>query len=289
MATPKSGGKKAGKKGGSKGGQSKKAGLIFPVGRIGSMLRGGRYAKRVGAGAPVYVAAIIEYLAAELLELASKSAAQQGKKRITPRALCMAVRHDEELGQLLQAVTISRGGVVPNLHKSLEKKAKKGKKAGKKSAKKASKKGGKSTSKSAKAGLIFPVGRIGSMLRGGRYAKRVGAGAPVYVAAIVEYLTAELLELAAKSAAQQGKKRITPRALCMAVRHDEELGQLLQAVTISRGGVVPNVHKVLEKKKKGSKTKQAKKKIPTIICSSGSVWTVGSGQTRKAGSHGSMS
>lgn len=117
-----------------------------------------------------------------------------------------------------------------------------------------SKKAGSKKSQSAKAGLIFPVGRIGSLLRGGRYAKRVGAGAPVYLAAVLEYLTAELLELAAKSVTQQKKsKRITPRALTVAVRHDDELGSLLKDVTVSRGGVIPNVHKVLEKKKKGSK------------------------------------
>lgn len=117
----------------------------------------------------------------------------------------------------------------------------------------AAKKSAGGKSQSSKAGLIFPVGRIGSLLRGGRYAKRVGAGAPVYLAAVLEYLTAELLELAAKSVVQAKKKRITPRAVCVAVRHDEELGSLLKDVTLSRGGVIPNVHKVLEKKKKGGK------------------------------------
>jgi len=131
--------------------------------------------------------------------------------------------------------------------------------AKKRSAGGAKKSGGKS--QSAKAGLIFPVGRIGSLLRGGRYAKRVGAGAPVYLAAVLEYLTSELLDLAAKSVAQQKKsKRITPRAVCVAVRHDDDLGSLLKDVTLSRGGVIPNVHKVLEKKKgskKGSKKSSA--------------------------------
>ena len=52
----------------------------------------------------------------------------------------------------------------------------------------------KSTSSSAKAGLQFPVGRIGRYLRQGKYATRMGAGAPVYLAAVLEYLTAELLD-----------------------------------------------------------------------------------------------
>jgi hypothetical protein len=43
-----------------------KAGLQFPVGRIGRYLKKGRYAQRVGTGAPVYLAAVLEYLAAEV-------------------------------------------------------------------------------------------------------------------------------------------------------------------------------------------------------------------------------
>ena len=127
-STPKSVGKKksAGK---SKGSRSSKAGLIFPVGRIGSLLRGGRYAKRVGASSAVYLAAVLEYLTAELLELSAKVVAQQKNKskRITPRAVTVAVRHDDDLGTLLKDVTVSRGGVIPNVHKALEKKKKAGK------------------------------------------------------------------------------------------------------------------------------------------------------------------
>ena len=47
-------------------------------------------------------------------------------------------------------------------------------------------KGGKSTTRSAKAGLQFPVGRMARYLRQGGFAKRVGAGAPVYLAAVLE-------------------------------------------------------------------------------------------------------
>ena len=67
---------------------------------------------------------------------------------------------------------------------------------------------GKSTSRSAKAGLQFPVGRIGRFLKKGKYATRVGAGAPVYLAAILEYLTAEILELAGNAARDNKKARI---------------------------------------------------------------------------------
>lgn len=51
----------------------------------------------------------------------------------------------------------------------------------------------KATSRSSKAGLQFPVGRIARFLKAGKYAERVGAGAPVYLAAVLEYLAAEVL------------------------------------------------------------------------------------------------
>lgn len=50
----------------------------------------------------------------------------------------------------------------------------------------------KPVSRSVKAGLQFPVGRIGRFLKAGRYALRVGSGAPVYLAAVLEYLAAEV-------------------------------------------------------------------------------------------------
>lgn len=51
----------------------------------------------------------------------------------------------------------------------------------------------KATSRSSKAGLQFPVGRIARFLKAGKYAERVGAGAPVYLAAVLEYLAAEVI------------------------------------------------------------------------------------------------
>ncbi len=45
--------------------------------------------------------------------------------------------------------------------------------------------GKKATSRSAKAGLQFPVGRVARYLKAGKYATRVGAGAPVYMAAVM--------------------------------------------------------------------------------------------------------
>ena len=108
---------------------------------------------------------------------------------------------------------------------------------------------GTSKTRSSRAGLQFPVGRIHRKLRKGNFAERVGAGAPVYLAAVLEYLAAEVLELAGNAARDNKKSRIIPRHLQLAIRNDEELNKLLGGVTISQGGVIPNIQSALLPKK----------------------------------------
>ena len=99
--------------------RSQKAGLQFPVGRIHRLIKKGHYADQVGAGAPVYLAAVLEYLSAEILELAGNAARDNKRTRINPRHLQLAIRNDEELNKLLGNVTIAEGGVLPNIQASL--------------------------------------------------------------------------------------------------------------------------------------------------------------------------
>ena len=118
--------------------------------------------------------------------------------------------------------------------------------------KKTKKTDAKQVSRTTRAGLQFPVGRIHRHLRRGNYAQRIGTGAPVYLAAVMEYLTAEILELAGNAARDNKKARIIPRHLQLAIKNDEELNRLLSGVTISQGGVIPYIHSVLLPKKSSS-------------------------------------
>ncbi|KAF7068327.1 LOW QUALITY PROTEIN: hypothetical protein CFC21_074100 [Triticum aestivum] len=117
----------------------------------------------------------------------------------------------------------------------------------------------KAVARSVKAGLQFPASYIFYILKKGRYAQRVGMGAPVYLASVLDYLAAELLELAGNAAKDNKKSRIIPRHLLLAIRNDQELGKLLAGVTIAHGGVLPNINPVLLPKKAEKEPKSPNK------------------------------
>ena len=145
-------------------------------------------------------------------------------------------------------------------------------------------KGGKSVTRSAKAGLQFPVGRVARFLRKGRFAARVGSGSSVYLAAVLEYLAAEILELAGNAARDNKKSRIIPRHIQLAVRNDEELSKLLGDVTIAQGGVLPNIHALLLPKVAAkSENATPKAAAPKAKASKAPVAKAGKAPAHKAG------
>ena len=84
----------------SKISRSQKAGLVFPVARFYRGLKTNLTRHRIAAGAPVYAAAVIEYLCAEVLELAGNAARDNKRLRITPRHLLLAIACDDELNKV---------------------------------------------------------------------------------------------------------------------------------------------------------------------------------------------
>ncbi|MCO5573913.1 hypothetical protein L7F22_027689 [Adiantum nelumboides] len=103
--------------------------------------------------------------------------------------------------------------------------------------------------------LAIPFGRIAQFLKSGKYGERVGAGAPVYIAAVLEYLIAEVLELTGNPAWDNKKNRVVPCYIQLARRNDEDLSKLLGTLIIANGGVLPNIHSVLLPKKTASASK----------------------------------
>lgn len=111
-----------------------------------------------------------------------------------------------------------------------------------------SKSDGSKGQRSARAGLIFPVTRTENIFMSKSIAKRKSEDMTMYLTAVVEYLCAELLELAGTVALNNKKKRVTPRYIIIAIYNDDDLSALYKDSYLA-GGVVPNIHSFLLKKK----------------------------------------
>ncbi|CAE7384594.1 HTA1 [Symbiodinium pilosum] len=103
-----------------------------------------------------------------------------------------------------------------------------------------------------KAGICFPVAKVRNLLRESGYG-RVSQDASIYLTGVMEYVVAEILELAGNSAKEHKKQRIIPRNIQLAIRNDEELNKYMANVTIKSGGVIPNIHTVLMPQKTSAK------------------------------------
>uniref|UniRef100_A0A8C8VNN6 Histone H2A n=1 Tax=Pelusios castaneus TaxID=367368 RepID=A0A8C8VNN6_9SAUR len=91
--------------------QSKRAGLQFPVSRVHRYLKKGHYAVRISPHAAVYLASVLQYLTAEVLEAAGYVTQAKGCYRIMPRHILLGVKCDDELHKMFNHVTIPQGGI----------------------------------------------------------------------------------------------------------------------------------------------------------------------------------
>ena len=111
-----------------RGNTSTKAGLQFGIPRIARFIKTGRYGDRVAGGAPVYMAALLQYITSEIIELAGSEVEKDHKKRINPRHVMMAIKKDVELNKLLGKGDFAKTGVLVHIAKEfLPHKGKKGK------------------------------------------------------------------------------------------------------------------------------------------------------------------
>jgi len=91
----------------------KQSGLIFPTKRVHKMMRRMCKGYKIHLQPAIYTAAIMEYMAAEVLELAGNYSKAQDRKRIQPRHIMLAIRQDEEISKLIPPSTVMKSTGVP--------------------------------------------------------------------------------------------------------------------------------------------------------------------------------
>jgi histone H3/H4 len=125
----------------------------------------------------------------------------------------------------------------------------------------------KNTSRQGKAGIIFPPSISEKFLRNFGFSKiMVTKNAPVYLAAVLEYITVDILQISADMANENKRVRITIRDLELSVRTDPELTSLFDKCSICfiGGGVVPSIHHSLLTKKPRKKKRVKPSLTPAV-------------------------
>ena len=79
------------------------SGLTFSVSAVRRCMRDGKYSEKIEIGAAIYLTAVLEYLAGDVMCLAGEVAKGKKKDRINPRDLQIAFRNSDELNQVLAA------------------------------------------------------------------------------------------------------------------------------------------------------------------------------------------
>ena len=110
---------------------------------------------------------------------------------------------------------------------------------------------------STRAGLLFGIPRVHNLMKKHRLARSVGKRPSVVMAAAMEYVSAEVLELAGNIVMGLNKKRITPRTIMLAISGDDELFKLVGCkATFTESGVAPHIEPAMLAKKGGKTAKK---------------------------------
>ncbi len=83
--------------------------------------------------------------------------------------------------------------------------------------------------KEKQCGLVFPISRSKAIIKS-VHNGQISEKASIYLAAVLEYITAEITELSGNSCLYDNKKIITPKHLLDAINKDEELHGLIKRV-----------------------------------------------------------
>ena len=116
------------------------------------------------------------------------------------------------------------------------------------------KKGNKPTTTKAKCGLQMPVMRLKKTMVAKATCAKVLRNAAIFDAAVLEYMVAEVIELAGNACRDSSNNKrttITSRDIQRAIRNDEELSKVFKDVVIAKGGrsCMDPINPVLLKKK----------------------------------------
>lgn len=114
------------------------------------------------------------------------------------------------------------------------------------------------SSRSSRAGLLFPVSRIDRQLRRGQFAECFGAGTPVYLAAVLQWVTHEAMDMAGRISKKSNQQCISPCHLWMAVKNSSVLKHLLGSGPKHHGRAIPQSQRMASPSKK-KKTKRRKR------------------------------
>lgn len=117
------------------------------------------------------------------------------------------------------------------------------------------------SSRSSRAGLLFPVSRIDRQLRRGHFAERLGARAPVFLAAVLQWVTHKTMDMAGRISKKSNQQRISPGHLQMAVRNSSALRQLLLGKPRHHSRAVPHSQRMASpSKKKAAKDRRRRRR-----------------------------